>query len=287
MPVVLVHGVPETPSIWNALRSHLTRDDVVALQLPGFGVPVPGGFGATKEEYVDWLIGELVALQADGPIDLVGHDWGGAFTVRLVSTRPDLVRSWVTDAAGFGNEDFEWHDVAKVWQTPGAGEQFFEAILPQSDVERATLFEAFGVPHDEAVAIGSGIDQTMADSILALYRSAMTVGQEWAPAFTDIPKPGMVMVAVDDPLLAADRAEAAGAKAGARVRELSGVGHFWMTQDPAQGARCSRSSGRRSASGAVRAHCGPSPGGAGRARQVIGSAIPRSIASSRNGSVRS
>jgi hypothetical protein len=28
---------------------------------------------------------------------------GAGFVVRLVSTRPDLVRSWVTDAAGIGD----------------------------------------------------------------------------------------------------------------------------------------------------------------------------------------
>ena len=59
MPVVLVHGVPETPAIWDPLRSAPRRQDVVALQLPGFGCARPDGFGATKEEYVDWLVGEL------------------------------------------------------------------------------------------------------------------------------------------------------------------------------------------------------------------------------------
>src|SRR5215216_3045053 len=102
MPVVLVHGVPETPAVWGPLRAHLHRADVVALQLPGFGCPRPEGFGATKEEYVAWLVGELERLNAEeaGPVDVVGHDWGGGFVVRLVSLRPELVRSWVTDAAG-------------------------------------------------------------------------------------------------------------------------------------------------------------------------------------------
>ena len=77
MPAVLVHGVPETSALWDGLVPLLGRDDVVTLQLPGFGTPRPDGFGATKEEYVDWLVGELESRQGDGPIDLVGHDWGG------------------------------------------------------------------------------------------------------------------------------------------------------------------------------------------------------------------
>jgi pimeloyl-ACP methyl ester carboxylesterase len=221
--------------LWDPLRSHLQRDDVVALQLPGFGCARPEGFGATKEEYVTWLVGELEALQGEGPIDLVGHDWGGGLTLRLVSIRSDLVRSWVTDAAGLGDVAFEWHEFAKIWQTPVAGEEFFASQLALSPEERAGVFEAFGVPHEQAMKI-AGLDQTMADCILALYRSATNVGKEWAPDFNEIPKPGMVVVPAEDPFLNAARAEVAATNAGARTHLLPGVGHWWMLQDPAKGA---------------------------------------------------
>ncbi|MGI9119444.1 MAG: alpha/beta fold hydrolase [Acidimicrobiales bacterium] len=114
MPLVLVHGVPQTPVLWDPLRSCLGRRDVVALQLPGFGCAKPEDFDATKEDYVRWLIREVERLQGQGPIDVVGHDWGGGFVVRTVSTRADLVRSWVTDAASVGDARFEWHDFAKI-----------------------------------------------------------------------------------------------------------------------------------------------------------------------------
>ena len=235
MPAVLVHGVPETPAIWNPLLAHLNRSDVITLQLPGFGCARPEGFGATKEEYVDWLIGELEAIQDQGPIDLVGHDWGGGLVVRLVSLRPDLVHTWITDAAGLGDASFEWHDFAKIWQTPGAGEDFFAAQLALSPEEQAGVFEVFGVPHDEAMKM-TKLDQTMADAILDLYRSATAVGKEWAPAFRDIPAPGIVIIPADDAFLAEERARGAAAQAGASVVELPGVGHWWMVQDPAAGA---------------------------------------------------
>jgi pimeloyl-ACP methyl ester carboxylesterase len=236
MPAVFVHGVPETPSVWDPLRSHLQRDDAVALQLPGFGRPCLDGFGATKEEYVDWLIGELEGLQSQGPIDVVGHDWGAGFVVRLVSSRPDLVRSWVTDAAALGDTDFEWHEFAKVWQTQGAGEEFFEQQLSMPAEERTGLFEMFGVPHDQAFAMASSIDRTMAECILALYRSAIDVGREWGPKFRDVPAPGLVVVPSEDPFLSAELARKGAAQAGATVVELAGLGHWWMLQDPAKGA---------------------------------------------------
>lgn len=236
MVAVLVHGVPETPAVWNALREHLRDVEVVTPQLPGFGCPLPDGFAATKEEYVAWLASQLEQLRTHGPVDLVGHDWGGGLAVRLVSTRPDLVRSWVTDAAGVGDEDFEWHEFAKIWQTPGAGEEFFEQQLAQSPEERAAIFEMLAIPHEEALAMAGWTDQTMADSILALYRSAVDVGRQWGPDFRDIPKPGLVIIPSEDPFLSADGARKAARRAGADVAELPGLGHWWMLQNPGRGA---------------------------------------------------
>jgi pimeloyl-ACP methyl ester carboxylesterase len=237
MPAVFVHGVPETPALWDALRAELRRDDVLALQLPGFGCPRPDQFAATKEAYVAWLIGQLERLQPEGPIDLVGHDWGGGFVVRTVSTRSDLIRSWVTDIAGIADVDFEWHDAAKVWQTPGAGEEFFTATLAQSAEARGALSAAmFGLPLEAAIALNRPIDETMGGCILDLYRSAVDVGVEWAPAFHNIPKPGCVILAVEDPFLSPDLARRAARRAGATLTELDGASHWWMLQDPARGA---------------------------------------------------
>jgi pimeloyl-ACP methyl ester carboxylesterase len=116
--------------VWGPVRNRLYRTDVVALQLPGFGCPRPEGFGATKEDYVAWLVGELERLQNDGRVDLVGHDWGGGLVLRVVSTRSDLVGSWVTDAAGVGDADFEWHDFATLYQTPGQARGTSRSSLP-------------------------------------------------------------------------------------------------------------------------------------------------------------
>jgi pimeloyl-ACP methyl ester carboxylesterase len=186
---------------------------------------------------VAWLVAELEAVAATGPVDLVGHDWGGGFVVRVVSTRPDLVRSWVSDAAGIGDVNFEWHDFAKIWQTPDEGEQFFEQQAAATPEERGAVFEMFGIPSERAVALASWADPVMAESILALYRSAVDVGTEWGPDFEAVPKPGLVIIPSDDPFLAADGARISAHRAGASIEELEGIGHWWMLQDPARGAR--------------------------------------------------
>ena len=110
MPAFFVHGVPDTSALWDGVRANIERDDVIAPNLPGFGAPVPDGFGATKEEYVDWVIAEIEKVGE--PVDIVGHDWGSLLVQRAVSLRPEFIRTW---AAGAGTVDREyvWHDLAQ------------------------------------------------------------------------------------------------------------------------------------------------------------------------------
>jgi hypothetical protein len=43
-------------------------------------------------------------------------------------------------------------------------------------------------------------------------------------------------VSSDDPLADPERTAAAAARAGARIRRLEGLGHWWLVEDPARGA---------------------------------------------------
>src|SRR5947209_3852347 len=197
MPAVLVHGVPDTHRLWDKLHSHLSRRDVLAPRLPGFGVPVPPGFQPTKETYVQWLIEEVE--RAGQPVDLVGHDWGSLLVQRLVSLRPDLIRTW---ACGNGPADAEyvWHDIAQQWQTPGLGEQVMEAFTPDAMAE---ALAAAGVPAESARESAQHVDATMKDAILRLYRSAVRVGAEWQPDVEKVTRPALILWAKDDPYVAA------------------------------------------------------------------------------------
>ena len=116
-PAVFVHGNPETSAVWGPLLGELDRSDVVCLSPPGFGTPLPDRFGASMNDYRDWLIARLEAFR--DPVDLVGHDWGGAHVLNAVMQRPDLVRSWASDAVGLFDPDYVWHPLAQTWQTPG------------------------------------------------------------------------------------------------------------------------------------------------------------------------
>ncbi|MGP0108556.1 MAG: alpha/beta fold hydrolase [Acidimicrobiales bacterium] len=241
MTVTFVHGNPETPVIWDDLVSRLERTDVSCLHLPGFGRSAPDGWGATKEEYVDWLIGELEVLAAaDGPVDLVGHDWGGILTLRTVSLRPDLVRSWVSDALGGLHPAYVWHDFAQIWQTEGAGEKYFESFLATPFRDRVAVFESLGIPRATAERLIAAADPGMARCVLALYRSAVQPamaewGRELEPAGG---LPGLSVTAPLDPFMGpGDLGSVVAERLGARTHVMEGQGHWWMLGDPAGGAR--------------------------------------------------
>ena len=230
MPAVLVHGVPDTHRLWDTLRSRLQRSDVIAVSLPGFGVPVPSGFAATKEAYVDWLIAEIARLGE--PIDLVGHDWGSLLVQRAVSLRPDLVRTW---ACGNGPVDVEyvWHDLAQQWQTPGVGEQIMTMMTPDALVDGLA---AAGVPRATARETVRYVDATMKDCILRLYRSAVNVGREWQAGVEKVTRPALILWAKDDPYVAPVFAERLAARVRGELLLLEGCGHFWPVERPAEAA---------------------------------------------------
>jgi pimeloyl-ACP methyl ester carboxylesterase len=115
MTVVLVHGVPETARVWDRLRENLDRDSV-ALSLPGFGAPVPPGFGGGKDDHVAWLVERLRSVP--GPVDLVGHDWGALLTYRVAPVFDVPLRSWAADVADILNESYVWHDLAGCGSRP-------------------------------------------------------------------------------------------------------------------------------------------------------------------------
>jgi pimeloyl-ACP methyl ester carboxylesterase len=238
MPAVFVHGVPETTRVWDKVRAELGDVETVALALPGFGVPVPDGFGASMNEYADWLLDEVATI--DGPVDLVGHDWGALLTARVASLRPEMLRSWAVDCISAFDPDWEWHDVAKIWQTPGAGEEFVatQRKVPAEDV--APAFVGFGVPEDDAIAMLRAADERMDGCILTLYRSATNIHEEWGPDLADVPAPGLMLLPTEDPFTKPELAPRATKRAGARFETLDGVGHWWLYQDPAPGARALR-----------------------------------------------
>jgi len=230
--IVLVHGVPETGELWDEVRN-LLDEDAVVVWLPGFGCARPDGFGATMDDYASWLADELASF--DEPVDLVGHDWGALLTYRIATTHGRLLRSWVADVGGGLHPDYVWHDVAKVWQTPGDGEALV-AQMVEGGVEAAPIYEAYGVPVDGARQLASWIDETMGSCILDLYRSATpNVAAHWMDVWGHTSAPGLVLSPTEEPFGDGAQSAQVASLLGAKVHALEGVGHWWPLEAPKAG----------------------------------------------------
>jgi pimeloyl-ACP methyl ester carboxylesterase len=235
MTVVLVHGVPETPALWDGLRAHL-RQESVALRLPGFGAARPETM-KDKEAYAAWLAAELRAIGE--PVDLVGHDWGGHLAMRIVSAYPEVaVRSWVSDVAYGWHPDYEWHDVAKLWQKSPEGEESLAGLRAGQPGTFGQLLAARGMSEEAGRDVDAAHDEGMSAAILALYRSAQpNFHADWGAAVAGpVAAPGLVLVPTADAMDGGTQNDEIARSWGARVVRLEGLSHYWMVQDPERAA---------------------------------------------------
>jgi pimeloyl-ACP methyl ester carboxylesterase len=209
--IVFVHGVPDTPALWDPLivALGLKPGEWLAPAMPGFGRPVPAGFTCTKDAYAAWLIGELETAATTGgrPVHLVGHDWGALLALRAACLRPDLIASWCVTNAVIDPE-YRGHQNARIWAMPVLGELSMLAIRNKRRIERALV--AGGMPASLAKREVPHINKTMRQSILKLYRSAdgLRFSGPWVDDLTKLPRHGQVFWGASDifvQLLVAER----------------------------------------------------------------------------------
>lgn len=91
-PALYVHGLGGSASNWTDMSGLLAhRLDGHAIDLPGFGYSEPASsytISALADRVIRWIEHE-----DRGPVHLFGNSLGGAVTVKVAGTRPDLVRT--------------------------------------------------------------------------------------------------------------------------------------------------------------------------------------------------
>ena len=114
IPVVFVHGFPETHVSWNAVIDQLSNEiiqeyRIILYDLRGFGESSRTGEASLTQFYYDHQ-----TIVSDLNLDkyhLVGHDWGGAIALHVARFNPEQLLSlsvmntnyWKTDIMGM------WH----------------------------------------------------------------------------------------------------------------------------------------------------------------------------------
>ncbi len=91
-PALYVHGLGGSSKNWTDLAYLLAgRLDAEAIDLPGFGLSGPARsytIATMADRVISWI-----EHSGRGPVHLFGNSLGGAISVRVAGTRPDLVRT--------------------------------------------------------------------------------------------------------------------------------------------------------------------------------------------------
>jgi pimeloyl-ACP methyl ester carboxylesterase len=92
-PALCVHGLEGSSRNWTDLMDLLrTRLACDALDLPGFGESPPRPDGRYSIAALAETVIALIQKQSE-PVHLIGNSLGGAVSVKVAATRPELVRS--------------------------------------------------------------------------------------------------------------------------------------------------------------------------------------------------
>ena len=119
------------------------------------------------------------------------------------------------------------------------GEQAVAQMLGMPAKARAERYESLGMTSAIAQKVAAGANGDLGRAILALYRSA--VQPVMRDLGTSLPraaaKPGLALIATEDFYCGGEKlARRSAERAGAKVAVLEGAGHWWMCQQPRQGA---------------------------------------------------
>jgi len=97
-PVVFIHGFPEGWFAWRDQMHALAHPvsgagfRTIAVDLRGYGQSdKPSGSGNYKASLVAGDVAALIRSLGEGPVPVVGHDWGGPIAYRLAMDHPELV----------------------------------------------------------------------------------------------------------------------------------------------------------------------------------------------------
>lgn len=244
-PVLLLHGVPETSSCWRDLAPALAAAGrrTLAPDLPGLGGSAfPGPFDLAS---VAAEVAALLDHETQGPVDVVGHDWGGGVALALAAVRPDLVRRLVLLNAAHRSAPLRRAPHVPLFALPVLPEAVFRLggarlvdLMLRLGWKAATPLD----PELRSEYLAAYADPARVPAMLAYYRAAvrpqvraLLPGQPAAPRLPQVvTQDATVLWGAADPVLPVQVAERIAAELGptTTVVTVPGAGHFVHEEAP-------------------------------------------------------
>lgn len=174
--VVLLHGFPQTSRSWRAVTPLLNEAGyrTVAPDQRGYspGARPKGRFAYRMSLLVD-DVAALIDAIGDGPVHVVGHDWGAAVAWNLAAARPQLVRTLtsvsVPHPGAFVKSMLRSDQALKSWYMAA----FQPPLLPEQLITR------FPGLTDRALRATGMDDDQLADVHALIAGGALSGGLNW------------------------------------------------------------------------------------------------------------
>lgn len=234
--VVFVHGNPGSSADWEQLVAATgTFARAVAIDHPGFG-------RADKPEIFDYTVagyGEHLGRALDRlgirRAHLVLHDFGGPWGLAWAAANPGALGSLVLIDTGL-MPDYDWHAMARIWQTPVVGE-VFNAVTNRFGFRTVLrIGQPTALPRPFVDRMYAQMDKGTKRAILRLYRATRDVqglSRDLAARLAGVDPPTLVVWGRHDPYIPVEQAhKQAEVFPGAEVAVLERSGHFPFADDP-------------------------------------------------------
>ena len=252
-PALCVHGLAGSSRNWTDLMD-LLRPTLAAeaLDLPGFGDSPPRPDGRYGIAALAQTVTALIEHRNKGPVHLIANSLGGAVSVKLAATRPDLVRTLTLISPALPDSRPRLDLIRfPVMSLPRVGTRLlrkYEALPPENrvaDVIATCYADPARFPQERFAAEVAELIQrdTLTYATGALIGSIRTLTAEffrtgrnaaWRDA-TRVTAPTLVIYGGRDRLVDPRMAgRAAHAFAGARIVVLPRTGHLAHMEQPAQ-----------------------------------------------------
>lgn len=175
-PVLLLHGVPQTSTVWRDVAPALAAQGrrVLAPDLPGLG-----GSTYSGPYDVPSVSKQLVALLetevGDQRVDVVGHDWGGSLALGLTGAFPERVRRLAVANTVFRHVNLLRAPHIPFFAVPGAPELLFRlggARVVDTMLRLGWKSDVVLDPEAKAEYIAAYSEPEKVSAMLGYYRAA-------------------------------------------------------------------------------------------------------------------
>ncbi|HUR14030.1 MAG TPA: alpha/beta hydrolase [Mycobacteriales bacterium] len=175
-PVLLLHGVPETSTVWRDVAPALAADGhrVLAPDLPGLGGSQYAG-PYDVASVVRQVVALLDAVVPGQRVDVVGHDWGGSVALGLTGGYPDRVRRLAVANTVFRHVNLLRAPHMPFFALPGAPELLFRlggAKVVETMLRLAWKSDVALDPVAKAEYVAAYSEPQNVSAMLGYYRAA-------------------------------------------------------------------------------------------------------------------